>query len=183
MYREVIEHPLSLPPMIKRHLDLTSGRDRGRIYRILPDGFTQRALPRLGTASTDELVATLAHKNGWHRETARGCCISGAIKAPPPRLRSLPRPANCPRGACTRSTRLRGSKRYAADVVLAGLADADPRVRSHAVRLAETVINDAAKDPAFVREKLLQVCAERNGSARRLPTPLQPRRVSARRGR
>lgn len=28
MYREVIEHPKSLPPMIKKHLDLTSGRDR-----------------------------------------------------------------------------------------------------------------------------------------------------------
>ena len=34
MYREVIEHPLSLPPMIKKHLDLTSGRDRGRIWRL-----------------------------------------------------------------------------------------------------------------------------------------------------
>ena len=39
VYREVIEHPASLPPEIKQHLDLTSGRDRGRIYRILPDGF------------------------------------------------------------------------------------------------------------------------------------------------
>ena len=25
MYREVIEHPKSLPPVIKKHLDLTSG--------------------------------------------------------------------------------------------------------------------------------------------------------------
>ena len=32
MYREVIEHPRSLPPPIKKHLDLTSGRERGRIY-------------------------------------------------------------------------------------------------------------------------------------------------------
>ncbi|MFN8707107.1 MAG: cytochrome C, partial [Planctomyces sp.] len=36
MYREVIEHPASLPPEIKQHLDLTSGRDRGRLYRICP---------------------------------------------------------------------------------------------------------------------------------------------------
>lgn len=34
MYREVIEHPASLPPMIKKHLDLTSGRDKGRIWRL-----------------------------------------------------------------------------------------------------------------------------------------------------
>lgn len=34
MYREVIEHPASLPPMIKKHLDLTSGRDKGRVWRL-----------------------------------------------------------------------------------------------------------------------------------------------------
>ena len=38
MYREVIEHPASLPPLIKKHLDLTSGRDRGRIYRVARRG-------------------------------------------------------------------------------------------------------------------------------------------------
>jgi putative membrane-bound dehydrogenase-like protein len=70
VYREVIEHPASLPPPIKKHLDLTSGRDRGRIYRVTHDGFKQRPLPRLGKATTAELVATLAHRNGWHRDTA-----------------------------------------------------------------------------------------------------------------
>jgi hypothetical protein len=35
MYREVIEHPDSLPPVIKKHLDLTSGRDKGRLYRVI----------------------------------------------------------------------------------------------------------------------------------------------------
>ncbi|HAM71625.1 MAG TPA: cytochrome C, partial [Verrucomicrobiales bacterium] len=34
MYRETIEHPWSLPESIKKHLDLNSGNDRGRIYRI-----------------------------------------------------------------------------------------------------------------------------------------------------
>src|SRR5205823_4306031 len=70
MYREVIEHPLSLPPVIKKHLDLTSGRDRGRIYRIVPDGYQQRPPPRLGEMTTAQLVATLEQRNGWHRDTA-----------------------------------------------------------------------------------------------------------------
>ncbi len=34
MYREVIEHPASLPPPIKSQLDLNSGNDRGRIWRL-----------------------------------------------------------------------------------------------------------------------------------------------------
>ncbi|MBI2946967.1 MAG: cytochrome C, partial [Verrucomicrobia bacterium] len=70
MYREIIEHPWSLPPSIKQHLDLNRGNDRGRIYRIVPDGFQQPALPKLGRASTEALVQMLAHENGWHRDTA-----------------------------------------------------------------------------------------------------------------
>ena len=70
MYREVIEHPASLPPLIKKHLDLTSGRDRGRIYRVVPDGFKQPPLPQLASARRRSLVALLQHPNGWHRDTA-----------------------------------------------------------------------------------------------------------------
>jgi hypothetical protein len=70
MYRETVEHPASLPPLIRQHLDLTSGNDRGRIYRIVPKGFVapDRQLP--GEASTQQLVAMLEHANGWHRATA-----------------------------------------------------------------------------------------------------------------
>ena len=35
MYRETIEHPLSIPEPIKKHLDLTSGRDRGDAEKML----------------------------------------------------------------------------------------------------------------------------------------------------
>lgn len=70
MYREVIEHPLSLHPIIKQHLDLTSGQDRGRIYRIVPKDFEQPIIPDLSKATTEDLCTYLAHENGWHRETA-----------------------------------------------------------------------------------------------------------------
>jgi putative heme-binding domain-containing protein len=70
MYREVIEHPWSLPPGIKKHLDLNSGNDRGRIYRIVRENFKRRGPVHLGKATTAELVKTLEHANGWHRDTA-----------------------------------------------------------------------------------------------------------------
>ena len=38
MYRETIEHPWSIPEPIKKHLDLTSGKDRGRLYSLDFDG-------------------------------------------------------------------------------------------------------------------------------------------------
>ncbi len=70
MCRETIEHPWSIPDDIKKALDLESGRDRGRIYRLTPPGFTLTKPPRLGSASAGELVAILENPNAWWRETA-----------------------------------------------------------------------------------------------------------------
>ncbi len=73
MYREVIEHPWSIPDEIKKHLDLNSGNDRGRVYRIAPEnGVARIGRPvTLGGESSQELARTLAHSNGWHRDTAQ----------------------------------------------------------------------------------------------------------------
>ncbi|TWT57544.1 Alpha/beta hydrolase family protein [Thalassoglobus neptunius] len=76
MYRETIEHPKSLPPEIKQHLDLTSGRDHGRLYRICSvneaasGAERSERVFRLGDLSSAELVSYLGHSNAWHRETA-----------------------------------------------------------------------------------------------------------------
>ncbi len=72
MYRETIEHPWSLPPGIKKHLDLDSGNDRGRIYRIEPEGFERPQIPKLSTFSDRELRA-IAHQSNddWAQTTAR----------------------------------------------------------------------------------------------------------------
>lgn len=70
MQRETIEHPWSLPPNLKKHLDLNSGNDRGRLWRIVPEGAVGRQTAKLGKLATGELVALLGHANGWHRDTA-----------------------------------------------------------------------------------------------------------------
>ncbi len=140
MYREVIEHPASLPPMIKKHLDLTSGRDRGRIYRIVPDGFQQPPLPRLDQATTAELVTTLAHPNGWHRDTAARLLYQRQDKAAIALLdRQAWRRRRALRPACTlvclarTGSIVRGGRGQ-------GPGRSTPRVREHAVRLAEGLI-------------------------------------------
>ena len=72
MQREVIEHPRSLPPGIKEHLDLTSGREAGRLWRLTAGDAAERPLPPpLRDATTEQLVQLLAHPNAWHRQTAQ----------------------------------------------------------------------------------------------------------------
>lgn len=74
MYRETIEHPWSLPEGLKKHLDLNSGHDRGRLWRLAPAGLDVVARTRrvrdLAKADTAGLVSLLDHPNGWHRDTA-----------------------------------------------------------------------------------------------------------------
>jgi putative membrane-bound dehydrogenase-like protein len=89
MYRETIEHPESIPEPIKRHLDLTSGHDRGRLYNLVPDGFQPRDRPRLSRASTTRLVELLADRDAWWRETAQRLLIERNDNAAVPALRRL----------------------------------------------------------------------------------------------
>ena len=98
MYRETIEHPWSLPPSIKQFLDLNSGNDRGRIYRVVPDGYKQPALPHLDKASTKELVATLESPNGWDRDTASRLLYERQDKSAVPALIKLLKNSKSPLG-------------------------------------------------------------------------------------
>lgn len=77
-YREIVEHPDSLPPNLKSHLDLNSGNDRGRIWRIKPGEYIPREkktpLPRpydLASLSMDALAMRTFEGPRWQRNTAR----------------------------------------------------------------------------------------------------------------
>ncbi|HZN33592.1 MAG TPA: PVC-type heme-binding CxxCH protein, partial [Pirellulaceae bacterium] len=156
MYREVIEHPASLPPLIKKHLDLTSGRDRGRIYRIVPDGFRQRPLPQLGKATTSELVATLAHANGWNRDSAARLLYERQDKSAVAPLTKLAAESKEPAARLHALYALDGLGALSEAALLPRLADEHPRVREHAVRLAEKL----ADSSAAIRERLLAMTSD-----------------------
>ncbi len=46
MYRKVIEHPDYLPVEVRKHTDFESGKDRGRIWRVVAQERTKRSQPR-----------------------------------------------------------------------------------------------------------------------------------------
>lgn len=142
VYREVIEHPASLPPVIKRHLDLTSGRDRGRIYRIVPKGFqARRPPPMLSKSTTEELVALLAHTNGWHRETASRLLYERRDAKAVPLLERLAAESKSPLGRMHALYALAGLSTLDEATLIDRLADEHPGVREHAVKLAEAMLD------------------------------------------
>ena len=145
VYREVIEHPLSLPPQIKQYLDLTSGRDRGRIYRVVPDGYKQRPLPRLQKAASAALVAELESTNGWNRDTAARRLYERQDRAAIGPLEQLSAKAKLPQARAAALAALAGLNALSADVVARRLTDENPRVREQCVRFSEKLAGGSSE--------------------------------------
>ena len=150
VYREVIEHPKAFPPEIKQQLDLTSGQNRGRIYRLVPDGYRQQPQPNLAALSTAEIVRTLEHRNGWHRDTAARLLYERRPADAVPELERLVRGSSLPEGRMHAMYVLAALDRLTAATVLHALGDAHPRVREHAVRLTERHAGDISLLDALV---------------------------------
>ncbi|MFM8479274.1 MAG: HEAT repeat domain-containing protein, partial [Planctomycetaceae bacterium] len=157
MYREVIEHPASLPPEIKKHLDLTSGRDRGRLYRLAPTNYSYRPSPQLSKASTAQLTALLEHPNAWHRETATRLLYERQDQSAVPLLRTLLR-ASRPTSPFARFhtiAALEGLSALTAEDVLIVLGDPSPEVRERAILAAE-----AFRDAPAIQQALFTMTSE-----------------------
>lgn len=145
MYRETIEHPHSIPEDIKAHLDLESGFDRGRIYRLAPPGFRVRPVPRLSRWSTAELVAALESPNAWERTTADRLLWERADEGTAELLVKLLHSSKQPLARLHALWLLEALQALTPDLLLEALADPHAGVREHAVRLSEPHLNASAE--------------------------------------
>jgi putative membrane-bound dehydrogenase-like protein len=90
MYREVIEHPQFMTPEYKARANLTAGKDKGRIWRIVPEKFRREPkASALGKLKTTDLVQLLTHPNSWQRTTAQRLILERQDQAAVPALRTM----------------------------------------------------------------------------------------------
>ncbi len=158
MYREVIEHPWSIPDEIKKFIDLNNGNDRGRIYRIVPEQGAERiGQPvALGKASTEELVKTLGHTNGWHRDTAQRLLYERQDKAAVPLLEKVLSGDNALAKLHALGA-LEGLGSINESRLAAALAGPDEQVTIHALKVVETHLKAPVSKP--LASALTAVCA------------------------
>lgn len=150
VYREVIEHPASLPPVIKKHLDLDSGRDRGRIWRISPKDSVRHGVETLHKKNTRELVARLDYADAWTRETAARLLYERQDMSSVEPLRKLARTRRqgiLTRGPAQALYTLAGLGQLQADDLVQTPAELE-----HVLRLAELHLDSAA-----VRKRITSV--------------------------
>lgn len=138
MYRETIEHPASIPEPIKKHLDLTSGKDVGRLYELVHESSKRpHRRPALSKASTAELVAFLADPDAWWRETAQRLLIERRDRSAATALKGLVRRRPTPQGRLHALWTLDVLGDLDAKDLLTALEDPEPRVREQAVKLCD----------------------------------------------
>jgi putative membrane-bound dehydrogenase-like protein len=144
MSREVLES-IHIPLDVVRHLDLKSGRDHGRIYRVAPPGFRFPGQPALSSATTAQLVATLEHPNGWHRDTSLRLLRERGDRSAVPALRQLAQRSDIPQARVLSLWALDGFRQLDDDSISACLSDPHPGVRENAIRLAEPRLGESTR--------------------------------------
>lgn len=137
MNRDLIEGAMFLPPDVLRTVDVSGGINRGRIYRIIPDNFQPKNRPMPGDASTPELVAMLAHRNGWHRDTASRLLYERNDRTAIEPLRALAVESRFPIARVTALYSLLGLNALSQTELLRAMTDPVPDVLIHALRLSE----------------------------------------------
>jgi putative membrane-bound dehydrogenase-like protein len=152
MYREVIEHPWSIPESIKRHLDLNSGNDRGRIYRIVPvdKSWHRRSSVTLGSASTSELVSMLGHPNGWHRDTASRLLCERQDAGAIPLLRTVVQEGKSRLATLHALSVLATLGELNEGALLSAIRNDDASVRERGIRLLEVWCETHAPSPDLI---------------------------------
>jgi len=152
MYRGIIQESnwtrkgSFLRPVIER-LKLDKNYGRGRIYRLVHDGFERGPQPHLLDASTEVLIDNLSHPNGWWRCTAQKLLVLKGDPAAVPALKKLAlndvswfRPSP---GTVTRLHALwtlQGMGAIDVPMILTLLQDSDAQIRRSAIWVSEELM-------------------------------------------
>ena len=166
MYRGILQHRIFVTTylrkqILKRALDRPLGL--GRIWRVVPQGFKQPKPPRLTEAPAKDLVAALAHPNGWWRTTAQRLLVEREDRSVVPLVREVARRDG--RGRLHALWVLEALDALDTTSLLSALGDKDNRIREHGLRLSEAALSQG-KHPA-VRTRILSMENPSGGAVRR----------------
>ncbi|HUY87833.1 MAG TPA: PVC-type heme-binding CxxCH protein [Pirellulales bacterium] len=136
-YRRWVEHPQFVSPSLRGGVDWREGAGHGRIWRIRRRNQAggQPKAPHLSEAGIADLVAELAHVNGWRRDTAQRLLVERCDPAAIPLLReTVHKQQPLPRAHALWTLEALDGLDEA--TLLSALGNAVPEVREQALQLA-----------------------------------------------
>ncbi|MSU34399.1 MAG: c-type cytochrome [Pedosphaera sp.] len=152
-YRFVVEHPRWIPPERLRELDVRSGADRGRIYRIVRSDASLRPLRNITNLSTEKLIRILDTDTGSERDLIHRELLGRALPAlERVRIDSLQDLATQSPRAATRAqvlSLLAQLNQLPPTLLQAALQDVDPQVRRYALTLVAPAVGNGDWRPVL----------------------------------
>ncbi len=141
MYRGVVQHKGFLTHYLIANIkdrQLEQPVDRGRIWRIVPDG----AKPQPVRLPVDgaKLVDFLGDPNGWARDTAQRLLVEKKDASLAPAIAKIATSGPNPLAKIHAFWTLEGMGALTPEVITAGLSDTNAKVRGTAVRLADRTL-------------------------------------------
>lgn len=137
MYRFVIEHPEWISAEMQARLDLRAGEDKGRIYRVVPDGKPRRAIPNLAKLNRAELATALNNPNGWQRDMAQRLLVERGERSVAVSLQQLLAVSHAPQVRVQALATLGLLRTLSTGALLTALNDPHPAMRCEALRQSE----------------------------------------------
>lgn len=162
-YREIIEDYSAIPRYLQQQYGLDHGKDRGRIWRIVPENPPQGVDNDLTDLTSDRLVSELASERFWRRQTARRLLVERGATATAPAIARLVTAAATRPAVINALRTLEALGAAEPTVIRTALDHPDAAVRIHAVAVAEPLLVDAGAQPADGRDALLSAVLERAG--------------------
>jgi putative heme-binding domain-containing protein len=158
MYRLVLEHPEWIPKQMQAHLDLRAGEDKGRIYRIRPEGAPSKPRSIALKVPDDKMTVDLLlanqvlEENGWRSDTAQRMILQHdgqeALLTTARYLSGIFSRMSAQDPAITTGAYVRAlwtlhlMDELTPLVLMQAMASTQPLIREHAVRLAEHHLGD-----------------------------------------
>jgi putative membrane-bound dehydrogenase-like protein len=139
-YRQIIEHPEWMSDSVNKSGALYNGSDKGRIYRITPTNAGKMNWCnniKLGSASTEELVRTLANKNIWWRRNAQRLLLDRKDPKTAALLQQLLDTTTSPTATVHALWTLQGLNAMNDAILKKALHNAVAGVRENAIKIAE----------------------------------------------
>ncbi len=153
MYQGIVQHKAYMTDYLKEKTQerkLDSPGHMGRIWRIVPKGFDSVASPKLSKASTEELVAYLAHSDGWYRDHAQRLLVE---KSDPNSIALLEELVKSESGELAKFHALwalEGMGKVDPALLFEALADPSDLVKSTSLRQMEALVNTSPE----IKERL-----------------------------
>jgi len=165
MYHGIIQHRFFLTPYLRRQAEdrgLDKVIDKGRIWRVVPEGKAGGPKPALSKDSSIELIKHLSHANGWWRDTAQRLLVERNDPSVTSFLSQLAADGNAnPLSRLHALWTLEGMERLGTSAIEAASCDSNPKLRAAAVRLAEHPLKQTAGSTSnLLREKILGLATD-----------------------